>query len=191
MYAVANRQWLIRGVPEYRQMPRDNSCGPRVVLMVADSFERERGRKLYGHEWSRVIEITMKNDLMRDMGTSKRDLVRALKAIGLRTRVLPGGSDDKKKCAALRGALAQDHPVIVFCHIPHKGKQYRHYAVVVGIDNDSIFLRDPFPRRGKNRDGFFEVASKEFLKKRWTVRDAVWGMKRWGVEVSFKTNANR
>jgi hypothetical protein len=179
---------LKRDVPEYLQMPRDNSCGPRVVLMVADSFEKERGRKLYAHEWSRVIEITMRNDLMREMGTSKQDLVRALKAIGLGTHILPGGSDDKKKCDALRRALAQDHPVIVFCHIPHKGNQYRHYTVVVGMDQNCFCLRDPFPRPGKNRDGFFEVATEEFLKKRWTVRDTVWGIKRWGVEVSYATN---
>lgn len=41
-----------------------------------------------------VIEITMMNDLMRDSGTSKRDLVRALKAIGLQTHILGGGSKD-------------------------------------------------------------------------------------------------
>lgn len=188
---MEDRVCLKRNVPEYLQMPRDNSCGPRVVLMVADSFEKERGRKLYAHEWSRVLEITMRNNLVREIGTSKQDLVRALRAIGLRARILPGGSDDTRKLNSLRDALAQDHPVIVFCHIPHKGKQYRHYAVVVGMDRESLCLRDSFPRPGKNRDGFVEVATKEFLKKRWAVRDTVWGMKRWGVEVSFKTNTNR
>jgi hypothetical protein len=182
---------LKRDVPEYLQMPRDNSCGPRVVLMVADSFEPERGRKLYAHEWSRVLEITMRNNLMREIGTLKRDLVRALKAIGLRARILPGGSGDKRKIAALRNALAKNHPVIVFCHIPYRGKQYRHYAVVVGMDKDTFYLRDPFPRPGKNRKGLIDVSRKEFLKKRWTVRDTVWGMKLWGVEVSFETNTNK
>lgn len=191
MPTVANRQWLGRDVPEYLQMPQDNSCGPRVVLMVADSFEKERGRKLYAHEWSRVIEITMKNDLMRDIGTSKRDLVRGLRAIGLQARILMGGSKDQRKCLAVRDALAKNHPVIVSCRIPHRGKHYRHYAVVVGIDDEAIILRDPFPRPGKNRDGFFRVTHKEFMKKRWTVRDTVWGMKRWGVEVSFETGRIR
>jgi len=87
---MGDGQWLTRNVPQYLQTRRDNSCGPRVVLMVADSFEKERGRRLYAHEWSRVIEITMMNDLMRDLGTSKRDLVRALKAIGLKTHILDG-----------------------------------------------------------------------------------------------------
>lgn len=52
---MSDCRWLTRDVPKYRQTPRDNSCGPRVVLMVADSFEEERGRKVYAHEWRRVI----------------------------------------------------------------------------------------------------------------------------------------
>ena len=188
---MGDGQWLSRNVPQYLQTRRDNSCGPRVVLMVADSFEKERGRKLYAQEWSRVIVITMRNDLMRDMGTSKRDLVRALKAIGLQAHILKGGSNDQRKCLSMRDALARNHPVIVSCRIPYKGKHYRHYAVVVGINDESISLRDPFPRSGKNRDGFFRVTHKEFMKKRWTVRDTVWGMNRWGVVVSFETNTNR
>ena len=188
---MVDRHWLNRDVPEYLQTPNDNSCGPRVVLMVADSFEKERGRKLYAYEWSRVIEITMRNDLMRDSGTSKRDLVRALKAIGLQARILKGGSKDQRKCLAIGDALARNHPVIVSCRIPYRGKHYRHYAVVVGMDEDSIYLRDPFLRPGRNRDGFYRINRKEFLKKRWTVRDTVWGMNRWGVVVSFETNTNR
>ena len=182
---MGSRQWLNRDVPEYLQTPQDNSCGPRVVLMVADSFEKERGRKLYAYEWSRVIEITMRNNLMRDMGTSKKDLMRALKAIGLQGHILKRRAKDETKCVALRDALAHDHPVIVSCQIPYRGKQYRHYAVVVGMDKESFFLRDPFPRPGRNRDGYFRVNRNEFMKKRWMARDTVWGLKRWGVEVSI------
>jgi hypothetical protein len=156
--------------------------------MVADSFEKERGRKLYAHVWSHVIEITMRNELMRDKGTTKGDVVRALKVIGLRAHALKGGSDEKRKRAALRSALARNHPVIVSCRIPYREKHYRHYAVVVGMDEETFFLRDPFPRPGKNREGFFMVNRKEFMKKRWTVRDTVWGLKWWGVEVSFDSN---
>lgn len=187
---MGDGQWLTRNVPQYLQTRRDNSCGPRAVLMVADSFEKERGRRLYAHEWSRVIEITMRNDLMRDIGTSKRDLVRALKAIGLQTHILGGGFKDERKCASLRDALTKNHPVIVSCRIPYKGKHYRHYAVVVGMNEGFFFLRDPFPRPGKNRDGFFRVNREEFMKKRWTVRDTVWGLKRWGVELFFETSTN-
>lgn len=181
---MPDRQWLRRPVPEYLQMPRDNSCGPRAVLMVADSFENERGRKLYAYEWSRVLEITMGNDLMRNSGTSKRDLVCALRAIGLQTNILRGGSDDKKYFG-LRNALRQNHPVIVSCRIPVGREQYRHYAVVVGMDKDCLYLRDPFPRPGRNRDGYFHVSYAEFMKRSWRKRDTVWGLKRWGVEVSF------
>ena len=182
---MGDRRWLKRNVPKYLQTQKDNSCGPRVVLMVADSFEMERGRKLYAHEWSRVIEITMRNDFMREMGTSKKDLLRALKAIDLQAHTLKGGAKDETKCAALQNALDRNHPVIVSCRIPYKRKQYRHYAVVVGMDEEFFFLRDPFPRPGKNRDGFFMVNRKEFMKKRWTKKDTVWGLKRWGVEVSI------
>lgn len=127
---------------------------------------------------------------MREMGTSKRDLLRALKAIGLQAHTLKGGAKDETKCVALRNALESNHPVIVSCRIPYRGKHYRHYAVVVGMNEEFFFLRDPFPRPGKNRDGFFRVNRGEFMKKRWTVRDTVWGLKRWGVEVLFEISTN-
>jgi len=182
---MGDGQWLSRNVPQYLQTRRDNSCGPRVVLMVADSFEKERGRKLYAQEWSRVIEITMRNDLMRKIGTSKRDLVQALKAIGLRAHILKGGPDDNRKIMALEEALGHNHLVIVFCRIPWKRKQYPHYAVIVRMDEKYFHLRDPFPRPGRNREGIIRVKRMEFMKRSWTKRDTVWGLKRWGVEVSF------
>ncbi len=93
--------------PIYKQLPTDNSCGPRCILMVADYFEMERGRKLYAHEWSRVLEVTMKNDLTRDGGTSWEDMVCGLSAVGLSSsrfvaqlRSHPGG-----RCLALSNGI--------------------------------------------------------------------------------------
>jgi Peptidase C39 family. len=185
-----NPVWLKRKVPLSRQLLGDNSCGPRVILMVADSFEKERGRKLYAEEWSRVIQITMNNDLMKNFGTSKQNLVKGLKEIGFKANTLKGRSDCEK-LANLRSAIKRDHPIIVFCRIPYAGKHYKHYAVVVGMDKDNVYIRDPFPHPGMGTDATVNVPCEEFMKKRWTCKDYVWGLKRWGLEVSINRKVNR
>jgi ABC-type bacteriocin/lantibiotic exporter with double-glycine peptidase domain len=184
---IENPVWLKRKVPLSRQLPEDNSCGPRVILMVADSFEKERGRKLYADEWSRVIELTMNNDLKKEFGTSKQNLIKGLKVIGFNANTLKGRSD-RGKLANLRSALERDHPIIVFCRIPYDGQHYKHYAVVVGMDKDNVFLRDPFPHLGMGADAIVKIPREEFMKKRWTCKDYVWGLKRWGLEVSIDSN---
>lgn len=164
-------------VPIYKQLSDDNSCGPQVILMVADYFAEARGRKLYAHEWSEVLKATMRNDLAGDNGTSWRDLREGLRMIGLGSRKIKG------QLSSLRSALSRGLPVIVNCTIPYKKHGVYHYAVLVGMDEKSMFFADPFPHKEMRNDGLREVPWCEFKCKKWSKMRVVWGNPRWAIEV--------
>jgi len=170
--------------PIYKQLPTDNSCGPRCILMVADYFEMERGRKLYAHEWSRVLEVTMKNDLTRDGGTSWEDMVRGLSAVGLNCKHIRGATPESSR-RALSRPLERNHPVIVNCKIPYRGKPVRHYAVLVAMDDELLHFADPFPHKDTPAHSLRPVPWSEFQAGRWSKGATVWGRERWAVEVAY------
>lgn len=177
------RVGLTRPFPIYKQLVSDNSCGPRAILMAADYFERERGTKLFAHEWSRVLEITMGNDLVRDAGTPREDMLSALSAIGLKARLIRGSSPELSR-KALRRALERDHPVIVWCSIPYAGKPARHYAVLVEMDNETLYLADSFPHKDVPQGLLRAVEWLEFRAGKWSKGATTWGRDRWAVEVA-------
>ena len=164
-------------VPIYKQLPDDNSCGPQVILMIADYFAEARGRKLYAHEWSEVLKTTMSNDLAGDGGTSRRDLREGLRMIGLGSKKLKGGF------SGFRSSLDRGFPVIVNCTIPYKKRGVRHYAVLVGMNETILLFADPFPHKTMRRDGLREVPWSEFKSKKWSEGQVVWGDPRWAIEV--------
>ncbi len=176
----------VNAFPLYEQLPTDTSCGPRCILMVADYFERERGRKLYAQEWSRVLEVTMENDLARDRGTSWEDMVFGLSEIGLRCGRIRGATPETARQAMAR-ALGRDHPVIVSCLIPYRGKPVRHYAVLIAMDDEFLHFADPFPHKDCPAGSLRSVPWSEFLAGQWSKGGTVWGKGHWAVEVAYKT----
>lgn len=167
----------------YKQLPNDNSCGPRCILMVADYFEKERGRKLYAHEWSRVLEVTMKNDLAGDRGTSWEDMVRGLSAVGIRSRRICGATPEASRKALAR-SLERDHPVIINCMIPYRGKPVRHYAVLVAMDDEFLYFADPYPHTDTPVHALRPVPWSKFQVVEWSKGATIWGRGRWALEVS-------
>jgi hypothetical protein len=145
--------------------------------MVADHFATERGRKLYACEWRRVLEITMNNDLTRDKGTSTGKLKEGFHEIGLETQILGHDID------GFRTALADGHPVVIKCLIPFEDKGVRHYAVLVAMDDDGIFLADPFPHPITRKDGLRAVSRVMFDRDEWSKGSVVWGPDRWAIAV--------
>lgn len=166
-------------VPIYKQLRDDNSCGPQVILMVADYFAEARGRKLYAHEWSEILKATMSNDLAGDGGTSRRDLREGLRMIGLGSKKLKGG------LPGFRSALRRGHPVIVNCTIPYKKRGVRHYAVLVGMNESNMLFADPFPHKVTRKSELRAVSWSEFKSKKWSEGKVVWGDPRWAVEVFY------
>lgn len=182
---VGGKIALPRPVPLYKQLPTDSSCGPRAILMVADYFEAERGRKLFAIEWSRVLEITMKNDLVHDWGTSRKNLIKGLRAVGLRPLRIRGSSEEGSRRGLLR-ALETGYPVIVGCTITYRGKPYRHYAVLSAMDETDLYFADPFPHDDTRKNSLRRVPWTEFKAARWSKGHTTWGRDRWAVEVSIK-----
>ncbi len=173
---------LSRPFPVYKQLATDNSCGPRVILMAADYFAHQRGRRLYAWEWSRVLELTMKNDLTRDQGTSRIDLARALRVVGLRyERIRRTGNDGDRE--TLRRFLTEDRPVILECKIPYRNRPAKHYVVLVAMDDDNLRFADPFPHPDTRKGSLRAVRWEEFQLDRWAKGLTVWGKDRWAVGV--------
>jgi len=179
---VDDAVFLPRPFPIYKQLLSDNSCGPRSILMVADYFEQERGRKLFACEWSRVLEVTMRNDLVRDEGTRREDLIRGLRVAGFKVRRIETGKGIRDRGALMR-AVRKDHPVVLWCIITHDGKKAPHYAVLVGMDRENLFLADPYPHRATPKNPFRVIPWQEFESPRWRKGTIVWGLGRWAVEV--------
>jgi hypothetical protein len=167
-------------VPAYFQDAEENTCGPEVLRMVADYFSGVRGGRLQKAGQRKILEITMKGNRLG--WTSKKDLKRALKWLGLRHRELRGGDD--AKVLTIQAALRVGNPVIVSCRIPYKGDHVTHYSVVVGVGPDGFCFRDPFPYGGKKSRSYRPVPYAVFMKKRSEGKQTVWGRSRWGIVVS-------
>jgi hypothetical protein len=180
----------IEGFPLYQQLPSDNSCGPMVILMIADYFEKERGHKLYAYEWSRVLKTTMRNDLTRISGTRREKLIRALNLVGLRFRKIHIRGDERDR-DALRKALHDNRPVIVGCKIPYEGQPARHYAVLVKMEDETLHFADPFPHEDTRQGNLRPVRWDVFKRKRWSDGLTVWGRDRWGIEAYPSSHGNR
>jgi hypothetical protein len=161
-----------------------------VILMVADYFKKERGSKLYAHDWSRVLNITMGNDLVRPSGTYREDLLRAVRLIGLRYRKIHKKGEDGDR-EALKKAIHDNHPVVVECKIPDDDKPAKHYAVLAKMEDETLFFADPFPHADTRRGNLRRVRWDDFKRKRWSDGLTVWGRDRWGIEVYPSSRSNR
>lgn len=177
----------MEGFPLYRQLPTDNSCGPVVIMMVADYFKKKRGHRLYAEEWSHVLKITMGNDLTQRSGTRREDLMRALHAVGLRYRKIRVRGDDGDR-GALRKALHENRPVIVGCKISFEGEPYRHYMVLVKMDDEYLHFVDPFPHEDTRKGNLRHVRWDDFKRRRWSDGMTVWGRDRLAIEVGITSS---
>ncbi|MDA8091127.1 MAG: C39 family peptidase [Nitrospiraceae bacterium] len=172
---------MILDVPQYYQSKKDYSCGPMAIRMVADYYLKKEAREMTATEWLSTLEITMNNNIRRKLGTKREDFVRALRKLGFTTRSIKG-SNYKARLKSISDAIVRKHPVIIFCIMKPKRNKYLHFAVVVGIDNDSIYVRDPYPRT-RNTQRPRKISLKNFEAISPAIGGLVWGRSKWGVEV--------
>jgi predicted double-glycine peptidase len=171
---------MMLDVPQYYQSEDDYSCGPMAVRMVADYYYQKEKREMTATEWLSVLAITMNNDIWRKSGTKKEDIVRALAKLNFGTEIIKG-SDYEDKIESIRKAINKKRPIIIYCAIK-ADKRYPHFAVVVGTDNNSIFVRDPYPRERQTRKPI-KIQLEVFSAASPPIGGLVWGRAKWGIEV--------
>jgi len=153
------------------------------IRMVADYYYKKEKKEMTATEWLSTLEITMNNNIRRKSGTKKENIIRALTKLDFVTQIIKG-ADYKAKLLSVRQAISRKHPVIVYCLIrPEKQeKPYPHFAVVVWIDNNSIYIRDPYPRK-RNTQRPRKISFDVFGAASPVVGELVWGRTKWGIEV--------
>jgi hypothetical protein len=172
---------LKRRVPAYFQDPEENTCGPAVLRMVADYYIEERGGKLTKPERRKILDITMKGNRLG--WTTKKNLKRGLRWLGLRHHELRGHDDTK--LISIQTALLVGDPVIVSCRIPYGKGLVTHFSVIIGVGPNAFLFRDPFPYGNKKSRSYREVPYEVFMKKKSEGKETVWGRSRWGIVVSY------
>ena len=172
---------MIIDVPQHYQSKKDSACGPMAIRMAADYYYfKNENREMTATEWLTVLEITMNKNILRS-GTKKENIVKALRKIGFATKAIEG-SNYESRVVSIEQAISRKHPVIVYCRIRATKKPKRHFAVVVGIDQDSIYIRDPYPgkrKTGKHR----KIGLNVFKAITPEIGGLVWGRVKWGIEV--------
>jgi predicted double-glycine peptidase len=133
--------FLLRSpAPELNHLPltrqsTDYTCGPASLQSIL---------AYYGEEWS---EDTLAREVKSDPeeGTNYREIVRFARSKGLTADAREGMTIDD-----LARAIKEHRPVIVAIQAwgDHQEKyaddwEDGHYAIVVGVDDDNVYLMDP------------------------------------------------
>jgi hypothetical protein len=153
--------------------------------MVADYYYRKFGRELNVSEWLKILDVTMNNDIWRESGTKKENMVLALNAIGFKTTEIDGNGSEEK-LLSLEKSTSYGNPVIVKCLIRPKRISYRHFAVVTGVDEKYIIVQDPYPWPNYQKDNSYKVKRNIFIKSSPESGELVWGPKKWGAIIKYK-----
>jgi uncharacterized protein YvpB len=171
---------MLLDVPQYCQSKADYSCGPVAIRMIADYYYKKENKEMTAAEWLTILKITMNNNIWRISGTKKEDIRRALARLKFDTKTVKG-TDFKSKLDSIRKAISKKHPVLIYCVIK-PDKPYRHFAVVAGFENNSIYVRDPYPRE-RNTKKPRRISLDAFAGVSPPVGGLAWGRKKWGIEV--------
>jgi len=146
-------------IPYFKQDTR-YSCGPATLQMIF---------AFYGKEISET-NLTERLKTKEGDGTKHSNLIRVANEEGFYVYVNTDSSIEE-----VREILAKDIPVIV--NFVEPSNEEGHYAVVVDITGEKIFLNDPW--NGEN----FEMSIIDF-ENRWQSGDGL--HKEWLMAVSDK-----
>ena len=180
MVATATRAGLaLKGsVPPYRQRTSDYSCGPVCICSCLDYLLMRDDRPKLDYAAIRKIEdLTMEGRVWSSWGTGYDRMKSAVRSMGFGCREIRGSTDKARK-NDLQQSIARSNPVILSCVAGIGRKRYRHYVVLIGIDDSHIRVHDPYPKGRPSRIRF-----EDFLKNG---RRTSWGNRRWGIEVYTK-----
>jgi predicted double-glycine peptidase len=165
-------------VPQYKQGTADYACGPVCICITLDCLLIiARKPKLDFEDIKKIENLTMDGKTWSSSGTPPGRMKNAIRMMGFRCCEIRGDSDEKKE-RNLRKAIDNRHPVILGCMANLGTDRYRHYIVLIGIDDKYIYIRDPYPEGRPSK-----VRIMEFLKNG---NPTSWGNNRWGLEVYFR-----
>lgn len=162
-------------VPQYKQGADDYACGPVCIRMSIDYLQtRARLPRLDRVAIGRIEHLAMKGRVCSPSGTSYSRMKDTIRKMGFGCREIIGRTDEERQ-RKLRQALANHRPVILGCMADLGPDRYRHYIVLIGIDDKFIRIRDPYPEERSPK-----VLITDFLKNGNPIS---WGNYRWGIEV--------
>lgn len=124
-------------VQPFRQ--RTSRCGPASLKMILNYFGVDKTEE----ELSRLAECT------ENAGTTAQNLAKAVASFGFKTEI-----KDFAEIADIKKYVEEKKiPVIIDWFFEDDG----HYSVVVGVDNENIYLQDPSfgHRRALRLDTFY------------------------------------
>ena len=167
----------------YHQSPRDNSCGPLVMLYVADYILRGNSQKLTAIKWIEGVRVIRGDNIWSDSLTRKNDLIEGIRHLGLKSKEV-SGKEYMGRIESMERSITKGNPVIISCLVkPYRNKNpFSHYAVVVGFDRRGVYVHDPYPqKKGPNP---YHIPNEIFESKVAIHNKTVWGRSRWGIEVT-------
>ncbi|KKQ07996.1 MAG: hypothetical protein US18_C0004G0008 [Parcubacteria group bacterium GW2011_GWB1_36_5] len=121
-------------VKPFQETLHGSFCGPAVIKMVLDYYGIEKTE-------AEIAVVANKND---DLGISDQDIKRVIESFGLKVEI--------KNLAIfedIKSVLDKDAPVIVDWMTRGRADYDEddladgHYSVVVGLDEENIYLQDP------------------------------------------------
>lgn len=173
-----NALFLKRQVPFYYQNRLHGTCGPLSICMVVNSFRKPDEPGVTFTEYEYLIRKLMDSDIKGGVPTHK--LPAGLRYFGMKFSIIEG--DLKARLRKIREAIRRDCPVILNVHDSFGGRRQGHYVVVVGCDDEHLYLIDPF-WRGEELNEHKKVPLAQLCKQ--SSRDSmVWGKRRWALKIT-------
>lgn len=142
---VLTRNFLPKLMPHHRQGTLDGACGFYCVSMILNYFEicdPERDVSDRRTNISRLLQHLSQGQPLLEKGLSRKQLKKEVLRFSPRLPMTfkeRASGDPEQLRKFIRGRVRKAVPTI----LAYSGADYRHFAVTVGADQETIYLMDP------------------------------------------------
>ncbi len=170
--------FLRREVPFYYQNRVHGTCGPLSICMIVDAFRKPGQPGVSFTDFEYLIRKLMDSNITGGVPNNKIPL--GLDFFNANYELIEG--DKSARLKKIRRAIGEDCPVILNVIDSFAGRRRGHYVVVVGYDDEHLFINDPY-RRDEPLNEHKKINLVQLCKQ--TSRTSmVWGKRRWAVKVT-------